>query len=340
MNSAIVHDVIEAPPSSRKPPRETHRAETPRLDAERRFLFGLCYRMTGSASDAEDLVQETFVRALERPPADLDKPLRPWLVRVAMNLAKDELRRRKRRSYTGLWLPAPIETQDESDALGEPLHAESPESRYGLMESASYAFLVALEALGPTQRAVLLLRDAFDCSSRETADTLAMSEENVRITLHRARRAMATYDRERHGRAADLPERTESVVHRLLACFATRDVAAAQALLASDARSLGDGGGVYHAARKPVVGAEKITKLYMNLAGRSSSEAKVEVRRVNGLPAVIGVDPDPKPPAAPRFVLLLDVDTAGRVRSLYSVIAPDKLGRIAWPPARISSPTG
>jgi RNA polymerase sigma-70 factor (ECF subfamily) len=82
-------------------------APVPPFEAHRRALFGLCYRMTGSAADAEDLVQETFRRALERPPRDLDAPLRPWLVRVATNLAIDALRRREREGYFGPWLPAP-----------------------------------------------------------------------------------------------------------------------------------------------------------------------------------------------------------------------------------------
>src|ERR1700740_1679078 len=82
----------------------------------RRFLWGLCYRMTGSAADADDVVQDTFVRAMERPPRRLDEPLRPWLVKGALNLARDLLRRRKRRQYTGPWLPSPIDTGAEPPA--------------------------------------------------------------------------------------------------------------------------------------------------------------------------------------------------------------------------------
>src|SRR5262249_61740237 len=81
---------------------------------DRRFLWGLCYRLTGCAADADDLVQETFVRAIERPPARRDQPWRPWLVRVALNLGRDLLRRRRRRRYVGPWLPSPIETGDET----------------------------------------------------------------------------------------------------------------------------------------------------------------------------------------------------------------------------------
>src|SRR3982751_5244373 len=90
-------------------------------ETERRMLWGLCYRMTGNAADAEALVQETFARALEHPPGRMEQPLRPWLVRVAMNLSRDYLRRRKRRGYTGEWLPSPVPTDDpESPASYEP----------------------------------------------------------------------------------------------------------------------------------------------------------------------------------------------------------------------------
>src|SRR6185436_15707102 len=164
---------------------------------DERFLWGLCYRLTGSAADADDLVQETFVRALERPPRDQTEPLRPWLVRVAMNLGRDLLRRRKRRSYVGPWLPSPIETADEE---APPAHEPTidgrltTEGRYDLLESVSFAFLLALEALTPQQRAVLLLMDVFDYSVREAARALTMSEPNVKTTHHRARRVMARYD--------------------------------------------------------------------------------------------------------------------------------------------------
>ena len=140
------------------------------------------------------------MRALERPPARTDEPWRPWLVRVAMNLARDLLRRRRRSPYRGTWLPSPIETgaDDAPPAYEIPAESGSPtEGRYELLESVSFAFLLALEALTPSQRAVLLLRDVFDYSVRETADALGMSEANVKVTHHRARRAMAAYDRDR-----------------------------------------------------------------------------------------------------------------------------------------------
>jgi RNA polymerase sigma-70 factor (ECF subfamily) len=162
-------------------------AET--LETDRRLLWGLCYRMTGNAADADDLVQETFVRALERPPRRTDEPMRPWLVRVAMNLSRDLLRRRRRRDYAGPWLPSPVETDEESLPSYEPAapSEDSPAARYDLLESLSFAFLLALEALTPQQRAVLLLRDVFDYSTAETAAALDLTEANVKVTLLRAR---------------------------------------------------------------------------------------------------------------------------------------------------------
>src|SRR3954470_76519 len=116
-------------------------------EANRRLLWGLVYRMTGDAAEADDVVQETFVRALASPPRDTSEPWRPWLVRVALNIARDRLRKR-RRNYPGPWLPTPIPedvTLDEERFSPE----DSPETRYDLVESVSFAFLVALEALTP-----------------------------------------------------------------------------------------------------------------------------------------------------------------------------------------------
>ncbi len=125
------------------------------LRTHERLLWGLSYRLTGSAADADDIVQETFLRALKNTrllPADA---WRPWLVRVATNLGMDTLRRRRRRAYVGSWLPSPIGTEGEAPMLPAP-PADGPAERYEQLESVSFAFLLALEALTPRQRAVLL----------------------------------------------------------------------------------------------------------------------------------------------------------------------------------------
>src|SRR5882762_6063550 len=111
------------------------------FDEHRRFVWGVCYRMTGSAADAEDIVQDTFVRALEKPPANMQAPLRPWLVKVALNLSRDQLRRR--REYFGPWLPSPVMAEGDGPAVDEPTSPErSPLARYDLIESVTIAFLL------------------------------------------------------------------------------------------------------------------------------------------------------------------------------------------------------
>src|SRR5262249_35064046 len=169
------------------------------FDEHKRFLWGMCYRMTGSAADADDIVQDTFVKALERPPTDLEAPLRPWLAKVALNLSRDQLRKRRRREYFGPWLPSPVSTEGDTPLdLDQPIEPESsPAAHYDLIESVTLAFLLALEALTPAQRAVLLLRDVFDHSTSETAQTLDLTKSNVKVILHRARQIMAAYDKHR-----------------------------------------------------------------------------------------------------------------------------------------------
>jgi RNA polymerase sigma-70 factor (ECF subfamily) len=304
----------------------------PALEPERKYLWGVCYRMTGSAADADDLVQETFVRALERPPEDPSRPFRPWLVRVAMNLARDQLRRRRRRGYHGVWLPTPIEGAEPLAAEAELVSGEqSPETRYGLMESASFAFLVAVEALSPSQRAVLILRDVFDYSSRETAEMLELSEEAVRITLHRARKVMSTYDRDKRPFGEETIRAVESTLQEILSCVVLRQAERGRALLTDDTVSLTDGGGVMPAGRAPVHGPEKILRMYMKLATRSSPNASFEIRRINGMPALVSEDPRPNRPNAPRIVLFIDLSRSGKIRGMYAVVAPAKLTHVRWP---------
>jgi RNA polymerase sigma factor (sigma-70 family) len=160
-----------------------------------RFLWGLCYRMTGSAADADDLVQDTFARAIAQPPPDTTSSLRPWLVRVAMNLARDHLRRRRRRAYDGPWLPAPV---DELPPAHEPA---ATTARYDLMESVTIAFLLALEALSPPQRAVLILRD----------EVRRRAAEEDRHRQHRLARSIRRQAKERGerlgGEAGEAPHR-------------------------------------------------------------------------------------------------------------------------------------
>lgn len=298
--------------------------ETAGLFAEhRRFLWGLSYRLTGNAADADDIVQETFVRALSRPPADRGRPWRPWLVQVALNLGRDLLRRRKRRGYDGPWLPSPVE--DEEPSSHEPPDPSgNPAARYDLMESVSFAFLLALEALTPRERAVLLLRDVFDYSVRETAEALAVSEANAKTTHLRARRAMAAYDSSRPLLTAERRAQTGAALERFLRCVASGDVAGVEAMLADDARALTDGGGEYHAARVPVIGRAKVAAFFLGVTRKVGPLIRFDVRLLNGLPAFVGQQ-EARPGWAPRVVTLGEIDGQGRFQKLYTVLASRKL---------------
>jgi RNA polymerase sigma-70 factor (ECF subfamily) len=292
------------------------------------FLWGLCYRLTGSAADADDLVQQTFVRAMENPPARTDEPWRPWLVRVAMNLGRDFLRRRKRRGYVGPWLPSPIETgSDESPPSYEPVvdGQLSLEGRYDMLESVSFAFLIALEALSPQQRAVLLLRDVFDYSVHETAAALGITETNVKTSHHRARHAMRAYDRQRCMPTRTLQERTRHALERFIASLINQDVAAIEALLTADVRALSDSGGEFAAALKPIVGRDKVLRLFTKLAQKTTQEVRLRLSMVNGLPAFIAEFTQQQPRIAPRFILRCDIAPDGRIKELHVILASEKL---------------
>ena len=300
--------------------------------AHERFLWGLCYRMTGSAADADDLVQETFVRALERPPRRLDEPWRPWLVRVAMNLGRDLLRRRKRRAYVGPWLPAPIDTGDDASPPSFEAVIDgraTTEGRYDLLESVSLAFLLALEALTPQQRAVLLLTDVFDYSVRETAAVLAMSEANVKTTHHRARRAMQAYDRARHPPTRALQEQTRDVLGRFVAALASQDITAIEALLAEPVRALNDSAGEFFAARVPIVGPRRVARFHLNISQRHRG-ARMAVRMLNGLPALVLEFTDHRKGEPPRTVLQCTIDDSGRISALHSIVAARKLSAVSF----------
>ena len=299
----------------------------------RSFLWGLSYRMTGSAADADDVLQETFVRLMQKPPSNTDEPLRPWLVRVAVNLSRDTLRRRRRHGYTGQWLPAPFETENNEDvsavfdltALDHSSDAVSPSARYEMLESVSFAFLLALELLTPTQRAVLLLRDVFDFNVAETARALRMTEQNVKTTHHRARRVMRDYEEKRFVPRRSLFEQTGRVVGQLVEFLTRRDTESAARLLAAKVVSVSDGGGEFFAARLPVVGRERValmlSNLYKTAAGLTSKSRAVELNGVFG----VVTERENAPRGFPgKLATLFQIDGDGLVERIYFVMASRK----------------
>src|SRR5262245_57321057 len=296
------------------------------LETDRRLLWGLCYRMTGNAADADDLVQETFVRAIEKPPVRTDQPMRPWLIRVAINLSRDLLRRRRRHGYVGPWLPSPVLTDEESPASYEPPAPgkDSPGSRYDLKESISFAFLLALEALTPTQRAVLLLRDVFDYSTSDTSNALDMTEANVKVVLLRARRKMSDYNKA-ESIAPARQEATRRALEQFLLYLSTRDAAGIERLLAEDVSSTSDSGGEVLAARNVIRGRDRVLRLIFGLASKALVEPRFSIRSFNGLPGILVEDLPAHEKTATKYTIHFELDDEGRVRRLDTVLSPSKL---------------
>lgn len=306
------------------------------FDEHRSFLWALLYRMTGCAADADDLVQETFVRLLEHAPGADGRPLRPWLVRVAMNLAHDLLRRRRRCPYVGPWLPSPVATAADSDrieAVEAVASGASTEGRYDLVESMSMAFLVALEALTPRQRAVLLLRDVFDYSVRETAAVLGSTDGGIKVAHFRARRAMESYEGSRHPSIADAREQARDALWKFTEALLAGDLVRVEGLLAGDCRAMSDGGGEFYAALNPILGGSKVARFYHGIFQKFGGVGSVRAILVGGMPALLVELPDrgqghheiDLTRIARRFVMQADVGADGRITRMYSVLASRKL---------------
>ncbi len=290
---------------------------------DRARIWGACYRITGCAADADEVLQEAFSRALEvRPHVSAEAPLEPWIFRVATRLSIDRLRRRRTVRYDGPWLPSPVDLESATGVEPEVL---SPQARYERVESATFAFLLALEALTPAQRAVVVLRDVLDLSAAETADATGESEENVRTLHRRARVKLAAYDRERVRPDAAMRARARGLLEQLFTHLTCGDTDAALALLADGVRLVNDGGGVFHAARKVVIGPDHVVRFFAGLLRKVGPPTHLQLRTLNGLPAFEVTYDHVEPGYAPRLVIGVLLDPAGRASTLFSVLATRKL---------------
>ena len=279
------------------------------FERHRPRLFGLCYRMLGSVEDAEDLVQEAYLRWHQ---ADVDGMRSPeaWLVAVTTRLAIDRLRRAaaERERYPGNWLPEPIATGPES----------SPERNAEQGSDLSLAFLLLLERLGPEERAAFLLREVFDTGYAEIADVLARSEAAVRQMVHRARTRVRG-GRSRFTAPAEVKER---MLERFLAALRADDKDALLALFAEDAVMVGDGGGKAPASPRPIEGAERIAHLLLTLARKADPGTRYRMAELNGEPALVVEQQG-------RTVAAMALESDGeRIVACYTVLNPDKLRRV------------
>jgi RNA polymerase sigma-70 factor, ECF subfamily len=280
------------------------------FERERPHLVGLAYRMLGTVADAEDVVQEAWLRWQAVPERSIDRP-GAWLTTVTTRLALDHLRaaRRRRESYVGPWLPEPVVTD-----IGP---AETAE----LADSLRLGFLAVLDELKPVERAVFLLADVFDVPFAEIATTVGKSEAACRQIAHRARRRVTRPHAPRDARAE------REVVDALLFAIAAGDTDRVLACVAPDVVCVSDGGPDRRAARRPVVGSHRVARLMINLARRYAGAMAVEGVEVNGeFGVLVSVDDEVEQ------VMTFEVED-GRVARILIVRNPDKLARLARPPA-------
>ncbi|MFC5948018.1 RNA polymerase sigma-70 factor [Pseudonocardia lutea] len=275
--------------------------------AHRNLLFTVAYEMLGSAADAEDVLQETWLRWAE---VDLDtvRDRRAYLVRITTRQALTRLRTlgRRKESYVGPWLPEPL--------LTSPDVAEDVE----LADSVSMAMMLVLETLTPTERAVFVLREVFDLGYDEIADAVGRSPAAVRQIAHRAREHVAA----RRPRGVVTPAETRDALDAFRRAVETGDLQGLLDLLAPDVVLVGDGGGVKQAVLRPVVGADKVARLLTAGLNRVGASASVEPAEVNGCPAlVLRLDGELD------SVVALRIDD-GLVTGLYAVRNPEKLSHM------------
>jgi RNA polymerase sigma-70 factor (TIGR02957 family) len=291
----------------------------------RPLLVGVAYRLLGSVGDAEDVVQEAWLRWAR---VDTDAVADPaaFLVRTVSRLALDRLRRvaARRETYVGPWLPEPVLTAGTAPVPGDPA-AEAERAA-----SVSLAMLVVLETLTPLERTVFVLHEAFAYSYPEIADILDRTPAAVRQLAHRAREHVAA----RRPRFAADPAVRRAATERFLHATLSGDLPALLELLAPDAALWADGGGKIKAPRRPIHGADKIARFFVAIGGEVLPPgSSVELTEVNGAPAAVLVGR-----TGPVAVLQVDLDGAQKITDIRLMGNPDKLAGLA--PLRSSADRG
>lgn len=269
-------------------------------------LFGLAYRLLGSRSEAEDLLQDAWLRWRQADRSAIRDP-EAWLVTATTRLGIDRLRlaRTEREAYTGPWLPEPLSV-DESP---------NPEHAAEVSEQVSLAFLAVLERLGPEERAAFLLKEAFDYDYAQIAGLIGHSEANCRQMVHRARTRLSA----ERPRFTVTPERHRSLLERFMHAARSGDQAAMLELLDANARLVSDGGGKVTAARRPLIGAERIARLFWAIARRPERKPDWSLGHVNGEPALLRWFDGQL-----QSVTTLTIEN-DRITEVLTVMNPDKL---------------
>lgn len=275
----------------------------------RSLLFGIAYRMLGSATEAEDMVQETWLRWQAQAEGDIRTP-KAWLTTAVTRLCIDQLRsaKRQREEYYGVWLPEPLLEA----------HAPSPADSAALADSLSMAFMLVLETLSPVDRAVFLLREVFDYDYAEIAKVVGKSEASCRQMVHRAKERLALSN------PAPQPpnELAQQVVAQFMEATATGEMEDLLALLTDDVVLLSDGGGQVSAAGRPVHSAEAVSRFLLGIRKFRPADTELRYCTLNGRAGVLMLSGGHIYNAA-----TFDLEN-GRIRSVYIVRNPQKLHRL------------
>jgi RNA polymerase sigma-70 factor (ECF subfamily) len=283
--------------------------QTALFQQHRPRLFGLAYRMLGTPSDAEDVLHDAWLRWHAQDTATLDDP-EAWLVTVTTRLALDRLRRAKteRQHYTGPWLPEPL-VPDE----------EHPQATLERGETLTLSFLLLLERLSPEERAAFLLHEVFDYSHGEAAAILDIAEDACRQRVHRARARL----REGRPRFHVDAQAQRRMLERFVAAMAQPSLDALRALFAEDAIQISDGGGVVRATLRPLYGADRLARLYMQIASNLGSyDPRYEMTTLNGAPALLMFTGDTL-----SSVVWVECD-GERITAMHGLRHPGKLARL------------
>ena len=285
------------------------------FETYRTYLFSIAYRMLGSAMDAEDMVQETYLRYQTTPPETIHS-LKAYLTTILTRLCMDQLQlaRRKRELYVGPWLPEPILTEETEDPA-------NPEKRAEMQESIELAFLVLLEQLQPFERAVFLLREVFEYEFTEIATMLDKSEAACRRSFSRAKQHLRAH-RPRFGASA---ETHRQLLNGYFQAMETGEITPLMNLLSENVTLWADGGGkIKGAATRPLTGREVVARFSVGARKRfvPPAGAHMEMAVVNGEPALvirIGTQA--------VFVLSIEVEQ-GQIQAIRIMANPDKLARV------------
>jgi RNA polymerase sigma-70 factor, ECF subfamily len=283
------------------------------FETYRPYLFSIAYRMLGSAMDADDMVQETYLR-YQSTPTEPIRSLKAYLSTILIRLCMDQLKlaRRKREQYVGPWLPEPIRTAETPEAA-------DPEKRVELEESISLAFLVLLEQLQPFERAVFLLREVFEYDFAEIATMLDKSEAACRRSFSRAKLHLASH----RPRFPASPETHRQLLTAYFQAVQNGEMTALKDQLAEEVTLWADGGGkVKQAALRPISGRDAVARFSLGTKRFWPENARVELAEVNGQAALIIHAGDQT-----FSVLTIDVEQ-GQIQAIRIIANPDKLARV------------